>query len=87
MGQFISNLDIDWDDIYFSTFEKQQIINELWDEGLRPENSAIDQDFEIIFDGYSFTELELDKLFRRIITDKSFITSDKIKRINDILDE
>lgn len=77
-------LDIDYDDIYFSNYEKEEIAKRLANEGFNiiDENDCINLDK---VNTNSYSEIELFKLIRSLYYNRQFIKSSDIDEINNIL--
>ena len=81
-------IDVDFNDIYWSSHEKQEIAEQLYKEGYWPKKINVVDILEILhelFDSRSYSELELLQLIRLLLENKSFITSDQIKQIKKII--
>lgn len=83
------DIDVDFNDIYWSSHEKQKIAEQLYKEGYLPQNIAAEDISDVLnelFDSRSYSGLELLQLIHSLIANRCFITSDQIKRIKEIIE-
>ena len=77
------DVDVDVDDILWSmsTWEKQEMANALYDEGVTPE--ALNKQLDAISDRYASTNLEqeLSDLLDKVWTNRLFLNNDDIQTI------
>jgi hypothetical protein len=77
------DVDVDVDDILWSmsTWEKQEMANALYDDGVTPE--ALNKQLDVISDRYASTNLEqeLSDLLDKVWTNRLFLNNDDIQTI------
>jgi hypothetical protein len=77
------DVEVDVDDILWSmsTWEKQEMANALYDDGVTPE--ALNKQLDVISDRYASTNLEqeLSDLLDKVWTNRLFLNNDDIQTI------
>jgi hypothetical protein len=75
------NIDIDWDDYLYEclSYDKQRIIDSLYEDGYVPENM---DDDEFKMEAESNTEIELIKTLRNIWNNRLFLNNKDLEELN-----
>lgn len=77
----MASIDIDWDDFLYecSSYEKQRIIDSLYDDGYSPSDLNSD---ELEMEAESNREVELVKTLQNIWKNRMFLNSDNLDSLN-----
>ena len=75
------DIDIDWDDYLYecSSYEKQRIIDSLYDEGYVPKNM---DESEFKMEPESTTDVELIKTLQNIWNNRLFLNNNDLESLN-----
>ena len=75
------DIDIDWDDYLYecSSYEKQRIIDSLYDDGYVPKNM---DESEFKMEAESYTEVELIQTLRNIWNNRLFLNNKDLEELN-----